>query len=78
MLQPNMVPVELNNNNGDDETNVNNNNISGGMNLGDEELDSGNTSENPEGGLGNDQDRRPSKRKRYHRHTQHQIQEMES
>ncbi|CAA7049557.1 unnamed protein product [Microthlaspi erraticum] len=74
-----MVPVERNNTNGDEETNVNNNNVNGGMNLGDGDLDNGNTSENPENGLGNDQGRRrSSKRKRYHRHSQHQIQEMES
>lgn len=35
-------------------------------------------SENQEGGAsGDDQDQRP-KKKRYHRHTQHQIQEMEA
>lgn len=35
-------------------------------------------SDNPEGGAsGDDQDPRP-KKKRYHRHTQHQIQEMEA
>ncbi|ONI18488.1 hypothetical protein PRUPE_3G218500 [Prunus persica] len=34
-------------------------------------------SDNPEGGSGDDQDPRP-KKKRYHRHTQHQIQEMEA
>lgn len=27
---------------------------------------------------GDDQDPRPNKKKRYHRHTQHQIQEMEA
>lgn len=46
----------------------------------DEEFDSTNTksgSENQEGGSGDEQDPR-SKRKRYHLHTQHQIQEMES
>ncbi|KAF9672622.1 hypothetical protein SADUNF_Sadunf11G0061700 [Salix dunnii] len=35
------------------------------------------SSENQEGGSGDEQDSRP-KRKRYHRHTQHQIQEMEA
>ncbi|KAL1345722.1 hypothetical protein AAHE18_08G137900 [Arachis hypogaea] len=36
-------------------------------------------SENQEGGAsGEDQDPRPNKKKRYHRHTQHQIQEMEA
>ncbi|KAJ6778271.1 HOMEOBOX LEUCINE ZIPPER PROTEIN [Salix koriyanagi] len=46
----------------------------------DEEFDSANTksgSENQEGGSDDEQDPRP-KRKRYHRHTQHQIQEMEA
>jgi homeobox-leucine zipper protein len=46
----------------------------------DEEFDSTNTksgSENQEGASGDDQDPRP-KKKRYHRHTQHQIQEMEA
>ncbi|WCJ37581.1 Homeobox-leucine zipper protein HDG2 [Euphorbia peplus] len=49
--------------------------------LRDDEFDSINTksgSDNPEGGSGDDQDPRPNKKKRYHRHTQHQIQEMES
>ncbi|MFQ6629350.1 hypothetical protein Gotur_008039 [Gossypium turneri] len=47
----------------------------------DEEFDSTNKSgsENHElGGSGDDQDPRPNKKKRYHRHTQHQIQEMEA
>ncbi|XP_039040660.1 homeobox-leucine zipper protein HDG2-like isoform X2 [Hibiscus syriacus] len=47
----------------------------------DEEFDSTNksVSENHElGGSGDDQDPRPNKKKRYHRHTQHQIQEMEA
>uniref|UniRef100_A0AAU8L1D1 HDG2 n=1 Tax=Betula platyphylla TaxID=78630 RepID=A0AAU8L1D1_BETPL len=35
-------------------------------------------SENHEGASGDDQDPRPNKKKRYHRHTQHQIQEMEA
>ncbi|KAJ9176918.1 hypothetical protein P3X46_012181 [Hevea brasiliensis] len=46
----------------------------------DEEFDSTNTksgSDNHEGASGDDQDQRP-KKKRYHRHTQHQIQEMEA
>ncbi|XP_043689446.1 homeobox-leucine zipper protein ROC2-like [Telopea speciosissima] len=45
----------------------------------DEEFESKSGSENLEGGSGDDQDpsNRP-KKKRYHRHTQHQIQEMES
>lgn len=34
-------------------------------------------SENQEGASGEDQEPRP-KKKRYHRHTQHQIQEMEA
>ncbi|KAK8615596.1 hypothetical protein V6N13_017181 [Hibiscus sabdariffa] len=47
----------------------------------DDEFDSTNKSgsENHElGGSGDDQDLRPNKKKRYHRHTQHQIQEMEA
>ncbi|KAK7261082.1 hypothetical protein RIF29_27386 [Crotalaria pallida] len=47
----------------------------------DDEFDSGTKSgsENHEGGAsGEDQDPRPNKKKRYHRHTQHQIQEMEA
>ncbi|XP_047159277.1 homeobox-leucine zipper protein HDG2-like isoform X2 [Vigna umbellata] len=36
------------------------------------------SSENHEGASGEDQDPRPNKKKRYHRHTQHQIQEMEA
>ncbi|KAK8627692.1 hypothetical protein V6N13_135296 [Hibiscus sabdariffa] len=46
-----------------------------------EEFDSTNKSgsENHDlGGSGDDQDPRPNKKKRYHRHTQHQIQEMEA
>ncbi|KAJ6360482.1 hypothetical protein OIU76_016284 [Salix suchowensis] len=46
----------------------------------DEEFDSTNTksgSENQEGGSGDEQDPLP-KKKRYHRHTQHQIQEIEA
>ncbi|GMJ13403.1 homeodomain GLABROUS 2 [Hibiscus trionum] len=46
----------------------------------DDEFDSTNKSgsENHDlGGSGDDQDPRPNKKKRYHRHTQHQIQEME-
>ncbi|KAJ7981306.1 Homeobox leucine zipper protein [Quillaja saponaria] len=35
-------------------------------------------SENQEAASGDDQDPRPTKKKRYHRHTQHQIQEMEA
>jgi homeobox-leucine zipper protein len=35
-------------------------------------------SENHDGASGDDQDPRPNKKKRYHRHTQHQIQEMEA
>lgn len=48
---------------------------------GEDEFDSATKSgsENQEGGAsGEDQDPRPNKKKRYHRHTQHQIQEMES
>ncbi|KAG2712240.1 hypothetical protein I3843_04G107100 [Carya illinoinensis] len=45
----------------------------------DDDFDSGTKSgsENQEGASGDDQDPRP-KKKRYHRHTQHQIQEMEA
>ncbi|PIA31967.1 hypothetical protein AQUCO_04700083v1 [Aquilegia coerulea] len=45
----------------------------------DDDVDSKSGSENLEGGSGDEQDpnQRP-KKKRYHRHTQHQIQEMES
>ncbi|XP_048434089.1 homeobox-leucine zipper protein HDG2 isoform X1 [Pyrus x bretschneideri] len=35
-------------------------------------------SDNPEGGSGDDQENPRPKKKRYHRHTQHQIQEMEA
>lgn len=35
-------------------------------------------SENHDGASGDEQDPRPNKKKRYHRHTQHQIQEMEA
>lgn len=50
---------------------------------GKEEMDSGSGSDQIEGGLsGNEQDadpqQPPSKKKRYHRHTAHQIQEMEA
>ncbi|KAH0886645.1 hypothetical protein HID58_062741 [Brassica napus] len=91
MSQPNMVPVEMNNNIGDGDNNNNNNNnnngnnttttnndINGGIVLGDEEIDSANTSENQEDGSDHQDPARPSKRKRYHRHTKHQIQEMEN
>ncbi|KAF9589084.1 hypothetical protein IFM89_018815 [Coptis chinensis] len=46
----------------------------------DDDVDSKSESENLEGVSGDDQDpnQRPSKKKRYHRHTQHQIQEMEA
>jgi len=46
----------------------------------DDEFDSATKSgsENHEGASGDDQDPRPNKKKRYHRHTQHQIQEMEA
>lgn len=45
----------------------------------DDEFESKSGSENVEGASGDDQDpsQRPRK-KRYHRHTQHQIQEMEA
>ena len=35
-------------------------------------------SDNHEGASGDDQDQQRPKKKRYHRHTQHQIQEMEA
>ncbi|CAL5367088.1 unnamed protein product [Camellia sinensis] len=45
----------------------------------DDEFDSKSGSDNHEGGSGEDQDLNSRKRKkRYHRHTQHQIQEMEA
>ncbi|KAG8473078.1 hypothetical protein CXB51_035006 [Gossypium anomalum] len=46
----------------------------------DDELDSTTKSgsENHEAASGDDQNARPNKKKRYHRHTQHQIQEMEA
>jgi homeobox-leucine zipper protein len=46
----------------------------------DEDFDSATKSgsENHDGASGDDQDPRPNKKKRYHRHTQHQIQEMEA
>ncbi|KAL1062741.1 hypothetical protein V6Z11_D13G100500 [Gossypium hirsutum] len=46
----------------------------------DDELDSTTKSgsENHEAASGDDQNPRPNKKKRYHRHTQHQIQEMEA
>ncbi|KAJ0259903.1 Homeobox-leucine zipper protein HDG3 [Hirschfeldia incana] len=94
MSQPNMVPVEMNNNVGDGDNNnnvgdgannnngssttTNNNSMNGGIVFGDEGLDSANTSENQEGGSHHQHPARPSKRKRYHRHTKHQIQEMEN
>lgn len=47
--------------------------------LREEEFDSTKSgSENHEGASGDDQEQRPNKKKRYHRHTQHQIQEMEA
>ncbi|CAN8285307.1 unnamed protein product [Cochlearia groenlandica] len=80
MYQPNMAPVDMNNNNNngdDDDNNENNNNFNGGNEFRDEEIDSGNTSENQDGVGSDDQDIRPAKKKRYHRHTQQQIHEME-
>ncbi|KAM1059356.1 hypothetical protein TB2_023660 [Malus domestica] len=46
----------------------------------DDDFDSANKSgsDNPEGGSGDDQENPRPKKKRYHRHTQHQIQEMEA
>lgn len=48
--------------------------------LGDEEHDSKSGTDIMEGASGDDQDpnQPPNKKKRYHRHTQHQIQEMEA
>lgn len=68
-----MEPVddENNNNNGDTDNNENNNNMNGGASFGDEEFDSENQED------GSTQNPRTGKRKRYHRHTQQQIQEME-
>ena len=76
MSLPNyMEPVDdvNNNNNGDTDNNENenNNNMNGGASFGDEEFDSENQED------GNTQNPRAGKRKRYHRHTQQQIQEME-
>lgn len=47
---------------------------------GKEELDSGSGSEQIEGLSGNEQDnaQEPTRKKRYHRHTAHQIREMEA
>ncbi|KAG2327743.1 hypothetical protein Bca52824_010471 [Brassica carinata] len=75
MSLPNyMEPVDgvNNNNNGNPDNNENNNNMSGGASFGDEEFDSENQEE------GSTQNPRAGKRKRYHRHTQQQIQEMEN
>ncbi|CAF1823268.1 hypothetical protein Bca4012_029773 [Brassica carinata] len=77
MSLPNyMEPVDdvNNNNNGDTDNNENenNNNMNGGASFGDEEFDSENQED------GNTQNPRAGKRKRYHRHTQQQIQEMEN
>lgn len=48
--------------------------------MGGDEFESKSGSENVDGVSVDDQDpnQRPSKKKRYHRHTQHQIQEMEA
>ena len=45
-----------------------------------DDFDSANKSgsDNTEGASGEAKDPRPNKKKRYHRHTQHQIQEMEA
>ncbi|KAJ0240214.1 Homeobox-leucine zipper protein HDG3 [Hirschfeldia incana] len=75
MSLPNyMEPVDdvNNNNNGDPDNNENFNNMNGGARLGDEEFDSGNQED------GSTPNPRAGKRKRYHRHTQQQIQEMEN
>ncbi|KAJ4837496.1 Homeobox-leucine zipper protein hdg2 [Turnera subulata] len=74
MFQPNMMEGQLHHL---DMTNTSDGDIA---RIRDEEFDSANTksgSENQEGASGDDQDPRPRK-KRYHRHTQHQIQEMEA
>ncbi|KAG7568640.1 START domain [Arabidopsis thaliana x Arabidopsis arenosa] len=85
MSQANMVPVV---NNGDGDNNENNNNVNNnnggadntnaGNHSGDQELGSGNTSSGNHGeGLENNQ-APPPKKKRYNRHSQLQIQELES
>ncbi|CAH2038868.1 unnamed protein product [Thlaspi arvense] len=83
MFEPNMLLATMNNadsNNHNYNHEENNNNNEGFLR--DDEFDSANTksgSENQEGGSGNDQDpHHPNKKKRYHRHTQLQIQEMEA
>ncbi|CAH8361512.1 unnamed protein product [Eruca vesicaria subsp. sativa] len=81
-----MVPVEMNNNIGDGDNNngnnntttTNNNNINGSLIFGDEEFDSVNTSENQEDGSDHQDPAPPNKRKRCHRHTRLQIQELEN
>ncbi|CAH8380821.1 unnamed protein product [Eruca vesicaria subsp. sativa] len=56
----------------DSNENENNNNMNGGPSCGDEEFDSENQ------GDGSSPNPRQGKRKRYHRHTPHQIQELEN
>ncbi|OMO75503.1 hypothetical protein CCACVL1_16147 [Corchorus capsularis] len=76
MFQPNMMegqlhPLEMTQNTSESEI----------ARMRDDEFDSTTKSgsENHEGASGDDQDAaRPNKKKRYHRHTQHQIQEMEA
>lgn len=75
MFQPNMMDSQLHHL--DVTQNTSESDL---VRLRDEEFDSTNTksgSDNHEGASGDDQDPRP-KKKRYHRHTQHQIQEMEA
>ncbi|KAG7638218.1 Homeobox-leucine zipper protein HDG3 [Arabidopsis thaliana] len=84
MSQSNMVPVANNGDNNNDNENNNNNNNGGtdntnaGNDSGDQDFDSGNTSSGNHGeGLGNNQAPR-HKKKKYNRHTQLQISEMEA
>lgn len=74
MFQPNMMdgqlhPLDMTQNTSESEIGR----------LREDDFESKSGSENHEGGSGDDQDpnQRP-KKKRYHRHTQHQIQEMEA
>lgn len=74
MFQPNMMegqlhPLDMTQNTSESDI---------AARLRDDEFDSTKSgSENHEGASGDDQEPRP-KKKRYHRHTQHQIQEMEA
>ncbi|CAH8251226.1 unnamed protein product [Arabidopsis lyrata] len=81
MFEPNMLLAAMNNADSNNHNYNQEDNNNEGF-LRDDEFDSPNTksgSENQEGGSGNDQDPlHPNKKKRYHRHTQLQIQEMEA